>query len=262
MKIKTKLVLGFIGFCVLLALAQPKKAEQNTQIAQFQPEPTPELQKPKPTPSASPTPTPIAQATSWHEQLCVGDKYWASNGVSIAQRTACQYIISKALKPETVVIASTANNDDIADQMVGKGFKKVSWRDEYNPLTSSENACIYYKDNSVSCHKNSDTLIVASESEEEAFPQWDSSSCSEPNPSIGQRTACQYLQVGSLQPQDIIYVGEKEDEAVEILKTSGYEVYSDWRSFDPISDRSISACIPYKDNSVTCYKKASQENKT
>lgn len=268
---KTRLVLGFIGFCVIFSIANPRRAVQET-VAEAprvsspvaSPAPKPKTEKnvaPKASKEVAKTHEERREAKNWHEELCVGDKYWRRNGASTAQQTACQHIITKSLKPETIVLASSANSSDLAEQMVEEGFKKVSFRDDsYSPLSSPENACIVYNDGSVTCHKNANHIAensaTESEQAEEAFKRWDESTCSEVNPdsSIAQRTACQFVQAALLQSGFIVYVGRKSDDAVEILRTSGYQVYDDWREFNPLTESEISACVPYKDDSVACYK--------
>lgn len=91
---------------------------------------------------------------------------------------------------------------------------------------------------------------------EKSTTTWDTQACDGnlAELTIAHRTACQFIQIGELKPQDIIYVGNKTDDRVEEFRTSGYEVYDNWKDFNPLTQRDISACVPYKDNSAACYK--------
>lgn len=171
---KTRLILGFIFFCVIFSIAHPKRevVVATTEVSTPLPEPvvtaTPKVKVKKSEPlkkqnleeeegeeETTKISTPIIQGLRWHDEWCVGDKYWRKNGASIAQQTGCQYILVSSLKPDSIVVATPVDSENVADQMIKKGFKKVTWLDDsFSPLSSRGNACIVYKDNSVTCHKN------------------------------------------------------------------------------------------------------------
>ena len=119
---------------------------------------------------ASSSPDPQAEsvaaheATNWSDELCQGDRYFPANGASLAVWNSCQYIKSDSLKPETIVLATAKDSENVADSMVDKGFQKVSWEDGFNPLTDqSSSACIVYSDKSVACHKGEGNNLSSNE---------------------------------------------------------------------------------------------------
>ncbi len=147
----------FVASLVVAGMAEPPQAKQGNQ-------PSPQLAKQTNAPSPSPelkaeTPKPqskevATEAKNWSDELCQGDRYFPVNGASVAQFNGCQYIKSDSLKPETIVLATDKDSENVADAMVAQGFKKVSLQDDFNPLTDqSTSACIVYVDKSVTCHK-------------------------------------------------------------------------------------------------------------
>jgi len=117
-----------------------------------------------PSPKPPPQLTATKEATNWSDELCQGDRYFPVNGASTAQYNSCQYIKSDSLKPETIVLATGKDSENVADSMVDKGFKKVSWKDGFNPLTDqSTSACIVYVDKSVACHKGEGSNLNSNE---------------------------------------------------------------------------------------------------
>jgi hypothetical protein len=117
-----------------------------------------------PSPKPQPQLTATKEATNWSDELCQGDRYFLTNGASTAQYNSCQYIKSDSLKPETIVLATAKDSENVADSMVDKGFKKVSWEDGFNPLTDqSTSACIVYVDESVACHKGEGSNLSSNE---------------------------------------------------------------------------------------------------
>lgn len=117
-----------------------------------------------PSPKPPPQLTATKEATNWSDELCQGNRYFPVNGASTAQYNSCQYIKSDSLKPETIVLATGKDSENVADSMVDKGFKKLSWKDGFNPLTDqSTSACILYVDKSVACHKGEGSNLNSNE---------------------------------------------------------------------------------------------------
>jgi hypothetical protein len=108
--------------------------------------------------------TTIKETANWSDELCQGDRYFPAKGASTAQYNSCQYIKSDSLKLETIVLATGKDSENVADSMVDKGFKKVDWKDGFNPLVDqSTSACIVYVDKSVACHKGEGSNLNSNE---------------------------------------------------------------------------------------------------
>lgn len=206
---------------------------------------------PSPSPKLTPTPKPELQA--FNDGICKHKSYLrGSKAVSFSCLGA-----NLGYYPAHLIAYATKEGEASAVNKLIKEGKFERADDQFDTKTDRRNVCIFYPDDSAACLELAQLAPIAqASSEEEAFKKWDASTCSSASPDspIAQRTACQFVQAGVLQPEYIIYVGQKTDDAVEILRTSSYEVYSDWKEFNPLTERDISACVPYKDESVACYK--------
>ena len=156
---------------VIAASPQPaQKAAKQVSFTSSSAKPVGDVRQPTAPVVASPSSksqhqlTTIKETANWSDELCQGDRYFRANGASTAQYNSCQYIKSNSLKPEIIVLATAKDSENVADSMVDKGFKKVSWEDGFNPLTDqSTSACIVYVDKSVACHKGEGSNLSSNE---------------------------------------------------------------------------------------------------
>jgi len=124
------------------------------------------------------------EPTNWSNELCASGRYFPVKGASLAVWNSCQYINSKSLKAESIVLATAKDSENVADSMADKGFRKVGWKD-FNPLTDkSASACIVYRDRSIACHKGD-----GSNEARKSTGEMVSSTSSEPSPRNDQGVA-------------------------------------------------------------------------
>ncbi len=102
---------------------------------------------------AKPTSTEPPEFVAFDPAVCKTDAYLPVNGASTALYTTCQYLNVGSIKPESVsvVTAANGNNDpSVLELEAESGFERVMWTD-YS--LSNKDACVEYKDKSISCYK-------------------------------------------------------------------------------------------------------------
>lgn len=262
MIIKSRYVFGFFGLVALSSIVNPPKKEEASTVVEAPPQIQSVATK-KPVPEVAPVPkVPIPkirqsqpELQAFNTDICKRKSYLnRSKAISFS----CLGTNLGEYPAHVIAYATEAGQASAVNKFIKEGkFERADAK--FDTKTEQRNVCIFHQDDSAACLELAQ-LASVQEQEEEAFKRWDESTCSEvsPDSSIAQRTACQFVQAALLQSGFIVYVGRKTDDAVEVLRTSGYQVYSEEREFNPLTQSGISACVPYKDDSIACYERRTE----